>query len=257
LCGEACKSCPGACSKLSGLCKNCGAEFKHFMERPLSAYVILSILLSLYTLYQCQDDMGSVKGCSSNLLYILMGFSVIYIVFVIYMQCMVWKEIMVPDRKARFIDGDDPTQLYKGEFGSAAMGLLKAGSTVSAAESEQPTVPEEKVAADPGKIIVPKGVVQEAFQKVFLEDLFVLGMFFLLIAVAALAWMGQEAVDTAEPKCDVSPSTASCGTYFFGLAFTFAFMYRCCSCCSSKVTIAKPAHDEEIYEEVPSAPANA
>lgn len=250
-CGQACKSCPGACKFVSQYCMNCGAECKHFMERPLSAYVIISFLLSGFTLYKCFGDLGTPEGCSSNFLYILMAFSVLNIIFAIYVQCMVWKEIMTDEHREKFIDGDKPEETYTGQMGSAAVGMFakaKVGLDKQGIEAPAVAVPHagEKVATDPGRIIVPKEVVQASFKKVFQEDFGVLIMFFLLLGMFFLSWKGQDLVDTTEPKCDVGDITAECGFLFFWLAFLWTFMYACCACCSNKVSIAKPKEDEQL-----------
>merc|ERR1719438_99479 len=85
LCGDVLKQCPGACQSCGEACGRCGSHFKHFMERPLSAYVFVSVLISILTLYQCSEDLGSVVGCTSNFLYVLMAFSVINILFAMYL----------------------------------------------------------------------------------------------------------------------------------------------------------------------------
>jgi hypothetical protein len=218
------------------------------MERPLSAYVVFTGILSIVTIYLASQDMGTPAGCTSNMLYILMAFSVINIAFAIYMQWKVWKTIMSDENREKFIDGDNPTESYTGQFGAAAVGMLARADPNAAKKAQEKVPTATAVPADPGKIIVPKEVVQQSFQKVFLEDLVVLAMFFLLIAVAVLSWKGQDFVDTADKKCEVSDTTMNCGISFFFLAFCFAFAYRCCSCCSNKVSIAKPTHEDELYD---------
>jgi len=252
-CGDACKSCPGACKGVTEPfrkgCKSCGAEVKHFMERPLSAYVVLSVLISAFTLYQCSTDMASVEGCSSNFLYILAGFSVVNVMFAIYVQCQVWRTIMSEENQANFIDGDRPTETYKGQFSAAAVGMF-AKSTSGQEQALAPAAQVEKVAADPGKIIVPKTIVQASFKQVFLEDFGVLIMFFALLCLFGLSWKGQDVVDSTEPKCTVSEMTQRCGFAFFWIAFLWTLMYMCCGCCSNKVAIAKPSEEEETYSPV-------
>merc|ERR1719150_519327 len=84
-CGEACKSCPGACKAccdpLRDCCMSLGSGFKHFMERPLSSYVVVSVVVSGITLHLCWKDINSVAGCTSIFLNILMVFSVGNIIF--------------------------------------------------------------------------------------------------------------------------------------------------------------------------------
>merc|ERR1712039_402738 len=90
-----------------------------------------------------------------------------------------------------------------------------------------------------GKIIIPTKVVQDSFRKVFLENLAVLAMFFLLIGMLVLSYMGPESVDAQTGQCTVNGTTKSCGYVFFFLPAVWSFMYLQCSCCANKVSIAK------------------
>jgi len=194
-CGEACKSCPGACKAccdpLRYCCTSIGTAFKHFHERPLSSYVVVSVLVSGATLYLSYDGLNSIEGCSSNFLYILMGFSIVNMLFAWFLQSQVWKQIMSHDRD--FIDGDNGEQ--------------------------------------PGKYSVPKDIVQGAFRKVFMEDFVVLGMFILLICLFILSWKGQQFVDRTEPRCLVGFAEYCGYAFFwiaFAFASTY-YCCRCCS----------------------------
>jgi len=169
-----------------------------------------------------------------------MGFAVVNIIFAWFLQNQVWKEIM--RHSEEFIDGDRPDSSYTDALPSAAMGAL--GSLAQAAGKPlAPTAPKEKVAANPGKIIVPKNVTQEAFKKVFLEDFVVLIMFIALIAMFVLSWKGQKWVDTAKPVCTVGNAEYA-GYAYFWISFLYSFTYYCCACCSSSVTIKKPTAEE-------------
>jgi len=267
-CGDACKNCPGACKTVCDpirqCCSSCGSTFKHFMERPLSAYVVLAIALSLATIGLSVLGLQSKENCKSNFLLILMGFSVIHIIFAIYFQIKVWKAIMDEDNVPQFIDGDAPSETYKGKIGSAAAGMfsqaqqgLAAQGIGSAQAAAPPAQPAEKVAPAGGKIIIPKEIVQKSFKAVFCEDFGVLGMFILLLGMFFLSWIGQDKVDTEEPRCDIG--SAQYGGYaFFWFAALYSYCYMCCGCCANKVMIAKddPAEEEEQqnYEGLTQSP---
>lgn len=197
------------------------------MERPLSAYVVISCAVSAFTVLSARSASSDPPGCISNFLLILQLFSAINIVFAVYAMSAVWSKIDTPEnREKEFIDGDMPPKGY---------------------------------AVNPGKIIVPTKVVQDAFRTVFMEDLVVLLMFFALLGMFALSWQGPSVVDTdgSTPLCNVERSTAKdCGLLFFWIAFLYSFMYMWCPCCANKVTIKKDTEmDEEAQPKlVPLAP---
>jgi len=232
-CGQVCKHLPGGlevvCKPCQAGCAHAGSYVKHFFERPLSAYVIVSLLVSLYTVFLAMLDMNSKPGCSSNFLYILMAFAVINVIFAIYMQARVWSHIMSDDNQHEFVDGDKSAR-------------------VSSRSQESETV-------RPGKIIVPKEVVQASFKQVFMEDFGVLAMFVGLLAICFLSWNGPQWIDGAPPKCrgQVKEGTKDMGYTFFWVAAVWCFFYMCCGCCANKVTIEKD--DEHEYQAVPGMPA--
>jgi hypothetical protein len=251
-CGEACKSCPGACRAVSEACGGCGDGFKHFMEKPLSAYVVVSAIISALTILSCQSDMQMPLGCTSNFLYLLSGFAAINMIFAVYVQCQVWRQIMSEENQAQFIDGDRPTELYAGKLHPAAAGLLAAAASKAGTKPPTGGAPMEKPAPNPGKIIVPASVVQSSFKKVFLEDFGVLLMFFLLLGVFFLSWQGQSYLDDigggSGNTCQASNLTRLCGYLFFWFAFLYTVAYMKCRCCANKVTIEKAEKVE--YEGV-------
>lgn len=198
-------------------------------------------------MYRSWEDMQSPPGCTSNFLHILMAFSVVNIFFAIYLQCQVWREIMSEENISKFIDGDNPCTTYSGALGQSAM-FTKA--VTPAKESLAVPCHAEKVVGYSGKIIIPRTVVQSSFKKVFMEDFGVLFMFLLLLGIFFVSWQGHHYVETRGPSsCSISVMTEYCGFLFFWIGFLWSGMYMCCSCCSSKVSIAKPA-DTRGYESV-------
>lgn len=253
-CGEACKSCPGGCKAICGPIsrgfKGCGGFVKHFFERPLSAYIIVSALVSGFALYSAYTDMTTTPKCTSTFLYVLMAFAVINFLFSIYIQYAVWKKIesfkdteteTEPPRK--WLDGDDPSADGKASGGMGAMKeklAARVGGNTTAAEP---------VGAKPGYWIVPAEVVVHSFWEIFQKDLVVLAMFIGFSGMAILSAMGPKTLGAADTECVVGSTTREMGYAFFGVAFLWCFMYTCCKCCSGAVTVAK---DNNQYDEVPA-----
>lgn len=249
-CSEACQACPSVCSACSGACKSVGDDFKHFVGRPLSGYVVVSLLVSAFELHSAYEDMQTPRGCQSTYLGIVMGFSVFNILFAFYVQRLVWWAIVEQDNHHLFLDGDNPSQSYHvagaaGGLAGQAKGALGGvlSKAIRAGDAEQVEHFDKKE----GKIIIPTKVVQESFRKVFMENLAVLGMFVLLIGMMALSYMGPETVDDPGEGCRVSGNTKNCCYSFFLLPAVWSFMYFKCSCCANKVTISK--EEMQSYDE--------
>lgn len=282
-CSDALKQCPGVCQAicdpLRAVLKGAGSFVKHFFERPLSAYVVVSFLLSGATLYlACADMAAAPKGCSSNYLYALMTFALINVIFAIYVQWQVWRHIMADKNQERFICGDRhmqamsaQAQAASGAAAVAAGGLFAKASALGGAAGAAAKMAAARAAVQEetrkdfhaeyepteGNITIPKEVVQDAFKEVFMEDLGVLAMFIGLLGIFILSLLGPNVVldASAGQPCEkqVSENTKYCGYAFFWVASAWTFTYSCCSCCSNKVAIAKPAaEDTHEYTAVPS-----
>jgi len=191
------------------------------MERPLSAYVVVSGLVSIYAVLMAQRGLSE-DNCSSTYLLIVEGFAVINVFFAVYVLCAVWNKIdTVENRKDRWVNGDHPPAGF---------------------------------APNPGTFIVPSDLVQESFRKVFMEDLLVLLMFFALLGMFGLSAAGPQYVDGfGDDVCD-STAAKGCGYLFFWIATFFSLAYMKCSCCSSKVVVKKDEH-EMNSQLIPSEPA--
>jgi len=245
---------------------------KHFFEKPLSAYIIISIFLSGATLYMANTDMADPEGCSSTYLYALMAFAVVNVVFSFYFQHKVWaaieekKEEWVPEGQVEASSASKAKAgLASGLAGAKAFAKEHGGEAVNQRLTDQ-----EGGAADPGANveydIVPAEVVMGAFKSVFMEDFGVLAMFFGLLVMFGLS-MSTETLDgapaaapaaaapaaagaagrllaAAAPPCDVKDTTMECGRAFFWVAATFAITYRCCTCCAKSVKVARDAPED-------------
>jgi len=234
---------------------------------PLSVYVLLSFAVSGYVAYSASNDLG-VEGCP-NFLYLFMGFAVLNAIFAVYVQCRVWKEIVsdVPDadgisnkdRIREFTDqqNQEPqkesmlAKAKKGGGGLVGQAMAAANQARGApvpAQNNAAQEPDPEVPSQPGKRIVPAEVVQASFRKVFMEDLGVLLMFFLMLGMCFVTAKGPELTDPKTP-CKVQEGTRESGYLFFVLAFLFSFTYLCCKCCSNKVAIPEEEPADESGAE--------
>jgi len=170
-----------------------------------------------------------------------MGFAVLNVVFSFYLCYKVWSQIMT--RKDDFVDGDQPVEAQRGRMAGLGNMAKKASGAAAEEEAEVPLVAPRE-----GFLIVPQDIVVESFGHVWMNDLFVLFMFFALIALALLAWFGQGMVDPkAEDSkieiCSVSGSTVDCGYFFLSLAAVWSLAWMKCNCCSREVYLKKDIQD--------------
>jgi len=170
--GLLCQGCADLCRQVN--CQPCvegcnwvSSHFKHFMERPLSTFVVVSIVMGL----------GAIL--SERTKEMVLG--VINIAFAFFFQSKVWEHIM--EKKDTF-DADG---------------------------------------------WVPKQTVQESFKTVFMEDLLVLAMFFILL---------------------VSLFVTEWGCVFFSVAAIYAVAWYFCACCAGSVQIKDEG--ETLYAGVPA-----
>jgi len=219
LCGDACKAIN--CNWAKECCNFVGKGCTHFMERPLSTYVLISVCLSLFQIYCCVDYMGTgKKSCKFgddaafsftvwNLM--MMGFAIVNLLFAPYFQAQVWKTIM--ENQELFVDGD-----------------------------AAPAAPPGKaaVAPNPGKWIVPRELVQEAFKRTFMEDFGVLVYFFLLLGALGLCVQGNTWMESSK-FCSLKEEgwIPFVGEFFFGVAVVYTLLWYCCPCCSKSISIEK------------------
>lgn len=237
---------------------------------PLSVYVLLSFAVSGYVAYSASSDLQEPAGCVSYFLYLFMGFAVLNSIFAVYVQCRVWKEIVsdVPDadgisnkdRIREFTDqqNQEPqkegmlAKAKKGGGGLVGQAMAAANQARGApvpAQNNAAQEPDPEVPSQPGKRIVPAEVVQNSFRKVFMEDLGVLLMFFLMIGMCFVTFKGPKLIDDPETLCKVQEGTRESGYLFFVLAFLFSSTYLCCKCCSNKVAIPEEEPADESGAE--------
>jgi len=219
--GLCCKGCAELCRQinckpLQECCQGCGAFVVHFFERPLSTFVIFAFVASpalLYSTYLALDEdkaeacdfSGPVDGTTYAGIQGL--FALIFLVFGVYAQRAVWRQMMEdlkesPDTKVDDVPSKNP-------------------------DAEQ-------------MVRIKKEVVFAAFKKVFLEDFFVLLIFVMLVGNTVLSGLVQT---TAECTFPPEPYATSLPKVMLGCCTLYTLLYFCCTCCADKVTIEKKELD--------------
>jgi hypothetical protein len=237
--GMACKACGECCAQMNcnwikDLCNGCGSAVTHFFERPLSTYVVISIIESALLIYTASLAMDptdeAVKACKydgkldgSTFVYAQMGMGVVCIIFAFYFQRAVWGKIMetVKDDMLATTDPVPPPGAAPSRFAGLTGGQTNAAEPLSEGYVE--------------KVCIKKKTVQDAFKNIFCEDFFVLGYFILLAANAGLATV------TMTPGCPglLEPYGVMIPKSMFFLFCLYAAGYYCCECCANKVEIEK------------------
>lgn len=206
--GKACQLCGQCCQEIhcepcKEACSSCGQCFVNFMDRPLSTYVIVKVVISSLLLYACIVSLSepACEGCqskpiNSTWLYVMTGLGVLHLIFAPYFQIRVWHRL--------------EEEIAKG-----------------------PPAPRP--------LRVSASVVHEAFKQVFLHDLGILFYFFVLIFAFAWAWLGQVWIEEATKSgCEVPDSTTTACTLTYvlvSIAVIYTGLYYCCSCCAGSVEL--------------------
>jgi len=144
--GLLCKACGDLCSKMNckpvqECCEAAGKQCTHFMARPLSTYVVLSLVMGICAIATDAELYVQIVG-------------IVYICFAFYFQHKVWQQILASQHERPFID-----EALEGQ----ATRMAPFGSIY------------------PDKLRVPQESVHDAFKKVLMEDFVVLGFFVLLV----------------------------------------------------------------------------
>jgi len=215
-CGELCKQMN--CKPIHDCCQSAGRACSQFTEKPLSSFVVITVVLScveLYFLFGAVEAHGTATchfpaSASVGLpvwLYLQIGFSILNVLFAPFFQYQVWKRIM------KDLQGDGATH-----------GAVLTG-------------PEHSV---------DKKVVQEAFKTVFLNDLVVLFYFFAMLASFVWSWMGGTWILGGTPDCNeggLANWGAWLGLCLFSVVAFYSFCWYCCTCCASSVRLSHPIAD--------------
>jgi len=243
-CGDCCASIN--CKPIKDCCDACGKGCTGFMERPLSTFVILSIVLSAIQILLCVQAMGSKCDFGDDAtigqsiwVMVELGFAVVNVLFAFYFQKQVWSHIEA--KKAEY------EQLPQG--GAAKGGLLgglRGGiQNIAASATGGPT---NTAAEDPApekseKIRVPSESVQASFKEVFLKDFGVLAYFFGLLVIFGLSYIGKGNVDNDKANCKMESFVWVLGVVFFWVALIYTLLWYCCKCCAGTVTLERDEDD--------------
>jgi len=204
-CTEVGKCCGNMnCTPVKDCCQTVGNTCTQFMDKPLSSFVFITMLISLAELYYCFNTLSSPSlntcqlggsGASigiSTWLFVQMGFAVLNLVFAPWFQNQVWKQIM------KTTTGQDQK--------------------------------------------LPKEVVQGAFKEVFLNDMSVLFYFFAMLASFVWSWQGGTWINSGS-YCNSSGEAGWAyylGLCAFWVAALYSTFWYCCSCCASSVELSGP-----------------
>mmetsp|Transcript_53359 Transcript_53359/g.95773 ORF Transcript_53359/g.95773 Transcript_53359/m.95773 type:complete len:252 (-) Transcript_53359:116-871(-) len=215
--GKACVECGKLaqsvnCEPCVNCCTALGQSFSNFMDKPLSTYVVIKILLSSCMFYYSYAGYSTpaskkcdVSGAPVSVvmwLTVQMIFAAIHLVFAPYFQFRVW-------------------------------------SKISTKMQEQPALAEGEA--------LPSSVIYESFKEVFLHDLGIL--FYFVVLVGSFIWSccyGSWYAGGVHAYCDPqgNASTSSYwGLSFFWVAVTYNFCYYYCGCCAGSVKLRDPSKE--------------
>lgn len=224
--GKACEACGKACAQMKcDACKDCfdavGKGCKHFMERPLSTFVLGSFILSAYQIYCCLGAMGIIADPSActfpesdafldfdTWILIELGFAGINLLFAPYFQCRVWA-------------------------------LINTKRTDQQYASIQPEF------QTPGFDYVPAAAVQDSFKEVFCHDFLVLAYVIVLLGVAVISHLAVPWIEngTGCSTDNYEGMVRQTGVVFFVAALAYTLLWWCCPCCAKSVRIEKDTFD--------------
>lgn len=245
------------CSWIKDICSGCGNCVVQFHTKPLSSYVMLSFLLSVVSGFAAYSAYSKENGCKFNedaafglstFCFVLLGTAVVNIVFALYFQNRVWKQIKT-QIKEDTSDNHEQTLDIKGESYSAKMrkaggGLYQQGAALAGRPDMAGNAPAEEVPPETQYMVIGK-VVQESFKKTFMEDFGVLIFFLASLGIAAMCYMAKGYIEANEPVCkpqEMEGWAYWTGFGFFTVPFIYTFLWYCCSCCAKAV----PINGEEL-----------
>mmetsp|Transcript_66361 Transcript_66361/g.205476 ORF Transcript_66361/g.205476 Transcript_66361/m.205476 type:complete len:246 (-) Transcript_66361:153-890(-) len=223
--GKACGACGDLCKQMNCTAcrdcfKGCASGCSGFVEKPLSSFVVITIIMSLAELGYLATTFSSeeLKKCTlpkdafvsiTGWITVEMLFSLLNLVFAPYFQYRVWE------------------RLYE----------------ESEAESKLQSMPV---------VEVEKDVVQSSFKYVFMHDFGVCFYFMALIASFAWSAKGFTWVTAGSKECNPDGGlsfSANLGWAFFWIAILYVVAWYCCGCCAKATTIRGGYEEAEQEEE--------
>mmetsp|Transcript_4419 Transcript_4419/g.7049 ORF Transcript_4419/g.7049 Transcript_4419/m.7049 type:complete len:264 (-) Transcript_4419:214-1005(-) len=247
--GQACIACGNCASQINcDCCTECGKSFSNFMDKPLSTYVVIKVLLALTMLYysyaafsdpasqKCELSKDASVGLSTWL-QVQMAFAGMHIIFAPYFQYQVWLKMM-----EKLQDPQSSAAMRFTRAGQAAGSVLGAGSAT-------------------GSNYVPGIVIHESFKEVLLYDIGIL--FYVAVLLASFIWSYLGATWFAgghdHAHCNAGGNTGS--SAYFGMCFFWAALlyngcYYYCGCCAGSVQLRDPPPELE-FSRVPGIVTDA
>jgi len=223
--GKACVECGKVaasvnCEPCVNCCNALGTSFSNFMDKPLSTYVVVKILLGSTMLYFSYSAYTSpeVKNCQvdgalvdlSMWLQVQMVLAAVHLVFAPYFQLKIWRSVM--------------TKMQN-----------------------QPALAQGDA--------IPATVIYDSFKEVFLHDLGVLFYFLVLIFSFIWSsfygsWYGKGNHAFCDPGGNAGQSSYW-GLTFFWVAVIYNFCYYYCGCCAGSVKLRDPSKELMGYQQPP------
>jgi len=223
-----------------------------FHTKPLSSFVMISFLLSgaagyvAYTASSgdplCEFKKGAMFDLST-FCYVIMAVAFVNIVFALYFQRQVWKQIKTLIQKDYEDNQNNEAtlEMQQESYASKANGLLAQGRAQFGAEAEEQKEADEEAAEEVTYRVLAK-VVQEGFKKTFLEDFGVLIFFLASIGIVIVSHVAKnEVADSTAVNCQAKDEegwTCTFGFGFFILPAIYTFLWYCCACCAKAVPIS-------------------
>lgn len=217
-----------------------------FMERPLSTFVIVSFLLGVVQIYLCYTSL--ISDCTfatdasighSTWVMVELNFAVVNLAFALYFQDKVWNNIL--DRKNKFMSNVSQhagSGMLGGSWGGAKYSRGQFLDTNAHSFGESPN--------EYFQVEIKPESVQASFREVFLRDVGVLAYFFGLIAIFVFSYIGKGNTEHIKGVCSNERFIYRLGFAFFWVAFTFAFMWYCCKCCTGTLTLEKEEKSDDV-----------
>lgn len=247
------------------MCSGCGNCVVQFHTKPLSSYVMLSFLLSMVSGFAAYSAYSKEDGCKfkedaafglSTFCFVLLGTAIVNVVFALYFQNRVWKQIKSKIKEDQENNYEQTLEIkgesYSDKMKKAGGGLLQQGAAMAGRQDMAGNAPAEAEDVPPEtQYMVIGKVVQDAFKQTFMEDFGVLIFFLASLGIAAMCYMAKGYIEANEPTCkpqEMEGWAYWTGFGFFTVPFIYTLMWYCCTCCAKAANITQEEADKLLEE---------
>jgi hypothetical protein len=186
-----------------------------------------------------------------NFCYIMLFTAVVNVVFAVYFQTQVWKQIkeIIKQDAGNVLEVEGESTFSKATKqggGLLGKGLAAAGTAAGRPQAAQEEAPQnadvEEASGEKLKIQAP--TVQEGFKETFKKDFGVLIFFLASLVIVFLCYSAKgyvaAAADTGCDDKEMEGWAYYTGFGFFFVPFIYTSLWYCCSCCakSAQITLA-------------------